>query len=306
MTRREKILRIAASAALAGLFVFASVEASSTIGLNVSTGGTLSVTGNSHMTADLFVYGGDLALGTGSATTTLTVDSTGNLGVGTVSPKSALYVIGAGTFSTDLSLNGGDLNISDGISTSTLTSSGGNLGVGSGSTTPSALFSISATNTATNNNAARFLVSTSTATATSTAFIIDSNGRVGVRTSSPTAGVSFEVAGIASTTKLIVGGNQTTSLISNILFGTCSYNEANIQASSTKSTNCTGATGVDSTYNVFVTPVWLENGLVFTSASATAADTIQVTVLNTANASGTGFGVGIDPVTRSWYWMAIK
>lgn len=288
------------SVVLSVFFVVAIVEAATTISTNINTGGTLTVTGVGH-------------------------------------------------FTDDININGGDINLGSGSATSTLTSVAGKLGIAS--STPFGVFSVSATSTATLSSMPVFVVSTSTATATTTAFIIDSNGKVGIGTTSPyaqvstvgvVAGTAFHAndstatstfqggvilnskggaVGIASSTPFValgITGTTTSSAgailglngapINQIRFGTCTYNPgAGIAASSTVSTNCTGATGVVTSDNVFVTPVNLEAGLVFVAASSTAADVIQVSVFNTGwRNGGLANGVSVTPVSRSWFWIAIR
>ncbi|MBI4991617.1 MAG: hypothetical protein HZB99_00140, partial [Candidatus Harrisonbacteria bacterium] len=60
-----------------------------------------SFTGNTSVQQDLFVYGGDINLGTGSATSTLT-SANGKLGVGSTSPSQTLAVQGNALFSGNI------------------------------------------------------------------------------------------------------------------------------------------------------------------------------------------------------------
>lgn len=110
---------------------------------------------------------------------------------------------------------------------------------------------------------------------------------------------SLVVQGTASTTALKVGGGNT---ISGLLFGTCAF-AANgaITASTTQSSQCSGATGVVTTDKVFVTPRFIETGLVLIGASSTVNGAIQVSVFNMAMATGT-----FQPASTTWSWMAIR
>jgi len=128
------------------------------------------------------------------------------------------------------------------------------------------------------------------------------NSKIGVASSSPYLALGVTGTSTASAGMLI--GSEGSG-ITQFLFGTCTYNpSASITASTTLSTNCTGATGVETFDRVFVTPVSLEEGLVMTSASSTISDVIQVTVHNTGQ--GTVLGADISPASATWNWMAIR
>jgi len=123
-----------------------------------------------------------------------------------------LYVSTVTHFEGDVHVNGGDLVLGSGSATTTLTSAAGMLGLGS--STPGALFSIQG-----DTNVALYVaglsvgtadvvrVSTSTASATTTAFVITSNGRVGIGTTTPSRDLS--VTGNIQ----VSGGNNATSTI---------------------------------------------------------------------------------------------
>jgi len=97
MSGKEKLLLFVAFVAAAALFIAISVGAATTLSTNISTGGTLTVTGvvtavgNVHAGTDLSVSGGDFNLGTGSATTTVT-SASGLLGVASTAPWGLLSV----------------------------------------------------------------------------------------------------------------------------------------------------------------------------------------------------------------------
>lgn len=134
----------------------------------------------------------------------------------------------------------------------------------------------------------------------SNTFVIDPNANtVGVASSSPYVALGV-VGTTTSSAGVLVGANG--SAITQILFGTCTYNPgAAITASTTRSTNCTGATGVRSGDRVFVTPRTLEQHLILTSASSTANDVIQVTVYNTGINGG-----NITPASAAWDWISFR
>lgn len=74
------------------------------------------------------------------------------------------------------------------------------------------------------------------------------------------------------------------SLISNILFGTVTITCASATASATGS-NAATITGLASGAKVFVTPGSMPQGFVLVSASATAANTITASFLNSTTAN---------------------
>jgi len=143
---------------------------------------------------------------------------------------------------------------------------------------------------------------TSMVQASSTRFSVHDTAYFGgTATSTFDSAGNLTVIGTASSTDAIIGGDDTNGTIAGIVFGTCTYNPGEaITASSTLITSCTGADGVRTADRVFVTPRSLEDQLIFTSASSTAANVIQVSVFN---AGGRG---DLTPASRSWDWMAIR
>lgn len=92
-------------------------------------------------------------------------------------------------------------------------------------------------------------------------------------------------------------GSGTT--VSGLLFGTCTVNfGTSIGAGQATTTNCV-ATGITTSYKVFVTPSTLEPNFVFNSASSTAPDTIQVQAFNSTTTA-------VTISSHTWSWMAIK
>jgi hypothetical protein len=106
--------------------------------------------------------------------------------------------------------------------------------------------------------------------------------------------------GLASTTQLSVGTTAYVSTISGISFGTCAVDLPSITASTTAVADCS-ATGVAGTSDrIFVTPASSTNNIIFTSASATGAGTIQVAAFNA------GWAGAVNPDVKIWSWMAIR
>ena len=137
-------------------------------------------------------------------------------------------------------------------------------------------------------------------TTTATSVIIGSaTANVGIASTSPY--VALGVTGTTTSSAGMVIGSSGTA-ITQMLWGTCTYNPgASIVGSSTRSTNCTGATGVRSGDKIFITPNSLATHLVMTSASTTSTnDVIQVSVYNTG-VIGT-----ITPASATWTWMAMR
>ncbi|MDO8584825.1 MAG: hypothetical protein Q7R85_01750 [bacterium] len=106
------------------------------------------------------------------------------------------------------------------------------------------------------------------------------------------------VVGTASTTNLLVGGGST---ISGIVTGFCNIPNSGIPASTTVGVLCSSATGILTSYRVFVSATGsLPVNFVVTQASSTAADTIGLLIANlgyptavtqTGNVSFNFFGV---------------
>ncbi|MBI2096207.1 MAG: hypothetical protein HYT43_01070 [Candidatus Taylorbacteria bacterium] len=283
----HKVLRSAVShIILLAIFIAATVSAATTISTNIQTDGTLSVTGVGHFTDDINVYGGSINLGTGSASTTLTTLSETLL-----------------SLSDDLDIYGGELNLGSGSATTSLTSSGGRLGLAS--TSPWGFYSIESPGGATVGTANPIFVVGDQGTTSPFLFVSGNNGNVGLGSTSPT-----QVLSVTGTTTSSLGMRigATGSGITQLRFGTCTYNPGvAINASTTVSTNCTGATGAQTFDRVFVTPVELEAGLVLVAASSTADDVIQVSVFNTGWRNGGALnGASVTPTSRSWFWMAIR
>ncbi|HEY4493264.1 MAG TPA: hypothetical protein VJB98_01455 [Candidatus Paceibacterota bacterium] len=104
-------------------------------------------------------------------------------------------------------------------------------------------------------------------------------------TYSTTTSASFDTA---STTNLVVGGGTT---LTGVIMGTCTFQALAITASTTGYVNCVNATGTHVNDVIFVTATSsLANGFVIQAASTTAADTINIRLLNTGIVAGNTVG----------------
>src|SRR3989344_1771430 len=95
-------------------------------------------------------------------------------------------------------------------------------------------------------------------------------------------GTTFDQIGTAaSTTALRVGSDQI-STINGLIFGFCNIPNTEVTATSSSYADCTGATGVTSSYRVFVQATSsLPTGLIVEAASSTATTgTINVRIFN--------------------------
>lgn len=251
---------------LFGLLVSAmAANAASTISTNISTGGTLAVTGASTLTGAVAV--------TGAINASSTLATSGNM---TVVAGYGLDTAGAGV-----------LNLGTTTATTVIVgSASAKVGVGA-TTTPLAALSVN-----TEAGSPGFVVGSTTATH----FIVDKVGFVGVASSSP-----YTALAVTGTTTSSAGVRigSAGSGVSQLLFGTCTVTFASITASSTQVSTCS-ATGVGLTDRVFVTPHISDNGIIFVSASSTAANVIQVALFNV------GLSGAVNPADNTWSWMALR
>ncbi|QQG38320.1 MAG: hypothetical protein HYS26_02095 [Candidatus Kaiserbacteria bacterium] len=106
-----------------------------------------------------------------------------------------------------------------------------------------------------------------------------------------TVGDDLTVTGTASSTDLIVGNDQV-STISGMIFGACNIASVAVTASSTAYVNCTGATGVTSSYKVFVQATSsFPTQLTIRAASSTATTgTINLLLVNDGITGGNSSG----------------
>ncbi len=277
MVRRYSI--VAATVVLSTLFAVGVVSAATTISTNISTGGTLTVTGAVTTAGD----------GTfGDAATDLNI-FTGTLQASTT----ALFTSGFTTYgnltvdklaTTTVTFNQAGINFDSG--TFVIDPNSDRLGVGTSS--PFSALSV---------HAAAGVTGFSVGSSTATYFTVNHLGRTGVASTSP-----YVALGVTGTTTSSAGAviGAVGSPVTQLLFGTCSVDFGAIAASTTVMATCT-ATGVTTTDKVFVTPASLENQIILVSASSTAADTIQVAAYNTGATVGS-----INPAAATWSWMGIR
>lgn len=223
----ERLLILVLAVVIAVSWGTTVVQAATTISTNVSTGGTLSVTGLSTF------------LG-GATTTTLTL------------------------------LNGEVIsNATDGVI---------QLGGIASST------SITLLNGETITNATDGTVAITAATVSTSADL-----SVG---DDATVADDLTVTGTASTTDLKVGSDMV-STVSGMIFGYCTIATVTVNATSTAYRDCTGATGVTSSYRVFVQATSsLPAGLHIEAASSTATTgTINVRIVNATVGANQATGI---------------
>jgi len=317
INRINSALRIGLVSLIAIMTTVGIVSAVTTIGSNISTGGTLGVTGATTLGNNVTIpayysldtaASGDLNIGTSTATaitigglqatTTFPfivranygLDSTGALYLGTSTATS--LTIGRKTVVITID---GNLTIPAAYSLDVATA--GSLNIG--------------TSTATSLTIGKSGVTTTFPGLASANYGVDSTGALYLGTSTATsltvgkAGITTTVSGLmvssanASSTLHSFGAGTT---VQKMIFGTCTPTLDSINASTTLSAICTGSEGVDATtWKVFVTPYITNPDIIFSSASSTA-NGIQVSVLNTA-VSNVG---AINPNDNLWSWMAIK
>lgn len=267
------------------------VQGSTTIGLNINTGGTLAVTGAMTASSTVQITGavttyGNVTLGDAVADSVTANGYFTQLRIGTGSTFGNIGTVGADELGVegDVEIDGiawfdGVLQASSTVLLGGATTFYGNLTVNQSATT-TVSFSSAGINFDSNT------------------FVIDPNAnRVGVASSSPYVALGVVGTTTSSAGALIGAGG---SAITQLLFGTCSVDLPAIAASSTAVATCT-ATGVTTADKVFVTPASAPNQIIFTSASSTAADTIQVAAYNTGATEGS-----INPAAATWSWMAVR
>lgn len=134
--------------------------------------------------------------------------------------------------------------------------------------------------------------------ATSTLAVTGTSSFTGIATIAYASTTATTNSGTASTSALVVGGNSINGTLSGIIFGTCDIVQRALTASTTGGFACTGATGITTSYKVFVmatssigsylaNPV---NGFVVAAASSTALNTIGVELSNLTGVANTPAG----------------
>lgn len=270
---------------LSVFFVVVGVFGASTVGPNISTGGTLTVdgastlTGNVAMSGTLKVTGALYASSTGlvdgnfivGQTATVTA-STGDLAVkGSLSASSTLVVTGASFLYGNANFNGN----------ATVTASTGDLAV-KGSLSASSTLVITGISSLYGDVRVNGFATTSSATGN-----ILTNGSVGIASTSPTTALG--VTGTTTTSAGIrIGG--TGSAINHMVFGFCMIPDTTTVSTTSISATCTPSAtslGVEPSHRIFVSATGtFANRFVITGASSTAVDVIQVTIINVDSSGG--------------------
>ncbi len=332
ITKLKLILQISISTIVTALAVIGIVNAATTIGTNINTGGTLTVSGANTFNGNS-TFGdaaGDVNLFTGTLQASTTALFTNgltaygnstfgdaaadvNLFTGTLQASTtALFTNGLLTYGNSTFGDGaGDVNLFTGTlqaSTTALFTSGltsyGNLTVtNNGLTTlvnaSSTLLSVSGTG----------YIGGANGLILSDGSITDTSGNISFddETLTSTGNINFNTASSTGLTKVqtlkVSSGGST---LSGILFGTCSVDPQSItSATSTLVAASCAASGVRSEDTVFVTPpsdtISNDNWLVFEGASAsTTAGYIEITLFNASTTAA------IDGSARTWKWMSIR
>jgi len=263
-------MTVALSVILSIVLVVAIAEASTTISTNISTGGTLSVTGASTLTGNVTASGtldvsGLTTLGQASSTRLSVFDTSYFGGTATSTFDSAGNLSVAGT--ADVT---GASTLSSTLTVSGLTS------LGQASSTRLSVFDTA------------YFGGTATSTFSS-AGALTLVGDLSLTTASSTGLVKVDSLQVSS------GGDT----VADLQFGTCTVTIGSIAVNQTVMATCT-ATGVTTNHEVFVTPYITDDDVIMTSASSTAADTIQIAVYNASSTAA------VDPADNSWSWMGIR
>ena len=286
------IWQVVVASLVATLATVGLVGAATTIGSNVTTAGTLNVTGTNTL------YGATNIGGAITATSTLNVTGLTTLG----NASTTLLTVGA---SDQLLLAPGSITDTSGaisFGNENLTTTGT---LAAGATTITGNLSTSAV--------FNFDSASSTAGGTDTLKVATIN--------SDTGAISFGNENLTTTGAINTGTASTTglatldsfkvsstgSVVSGIRFGTCAVDPAsiNIATSSTAMTTSCAATGVTSSDQVWVTPPSdLDSGdnwLIFKGATASSTDgNISITLFNASTT------VAVDGPSKTWSWMAIR
>ena len=177
-----------------------------------------------------------------------------------------------------------------------LATTGGSVGVGT--TTPTSLFSFHGNSLL---SGTAFFGAAITATSTLNVTGLTTLGNASTTVLSVSGASYFSTAsttGLATISSMKVSSIGDT--VSDIQFGTCTVTIGSVTASSTAIATC-AATGVTTSHRVFVTPYITDPQILFSSASSTDNDVIQIAVYNVAATAG-----AINPADNVWSWMAIK
>ena len=248
LIKDSNLLKMVIAVLVGVFFVVGGVSAATTISTNVSTGGTLSVTGASTLTgltsmiqasSTRFSVHGTAYFG---GTATSTFDSAGNLtvigtlgvtGVSTLTGRTDMIQASSTRFSVH------DTAYFGGTATTSITSAG----------------VITLTNGETIANA--------------------TNGDITL------TATNLVLVGTASTSAVKVGDEPNATTINGMVAGYCTFPTVTITASTTGMASCADATGVASGDRIFVQATSsLPDVFVIQAASSTATDVIQVDITN--------------------------
>ncbi len=235
--------------------------------------GTLLAQNNITTTGDVFALGGDINIGTGSATSTLT-SSNGRLGIGSSTPYG--YV--------SINPDGGEPSFVVGSSTTQfIITDSGNVGIGS--TTPSQVFSVNGASLFSSNVTTEGTLAVTGATTLSSSLAVSGatviTTSLGVATSTPTG--AFAVGGDAYIGGALTVFEQTTGALT-----------------ATSTLAVTGETTLSSTLTVNSAATF-QDALIVSSASATSTFAGNVTVAGLFDITGgtLQFGTGSATSTLS-------
>ena len=265
--RRDGVLPVTIAVVASMLFVVMSTSAATTISTDITTGGAVYATGTLQATGAVITYGagtfgdaaGDFQIFGGQ----LQASSTALFG-------GAVTVYGAATFgdaAADYQIFVGQLQASSTALFGGAVTTYGNATLGDAvgdSVTANAYF-------------------TQLRIGTGTTF--DQIGTVGADELGVEGDAEIDgtlsIGTAASTTALRVGSDQI-STINGLIFGFCNIPNTEVTATSSSYADCTGATGVTSSYRVFVQATSsLPTGLIVEAASSTATTgTINVRIFN--------------------------
>lgn len=314
---------VALSAIIVAALSVQAALAATTISTNINTGGNLTVTG----TATIGSSDGPLQVNAGllSATTSIGV-LYGGTGL-TTAPSNNQILLGNSSSGYTLSATSslGFILLSSLSATAPATYNaltgaiGFNLGVANSwtalqqfnSNASSSLFSTNgplyvgttATTTIQGNNATSSFSGNITINGAFGLDVAPAGGVLNIGTSSASSiniaksGVTTAVGGPLTVSGATTLANSSTA-INSILFGFCNIaNSANINASSTAYFNCTGATNLTTSYEVFVQATSsLPSFLIIQSASSSAANTINLQIYNATTTATAPGGISIN------YW----
>ena len=310
------LLQVIVASMVATLATAGIVGAATTIGNNITTGGTVAAL-EATVTA---AYGLDTAaagqpnIGTSTATsirigdTGVTTTNAGALTVtGATTLSSTLGVTGLATFSNNITVPaayGLDTAAAGVLNIGTTTANAITIGSSGITTTNAGALTVTGAATLSSTLGVTGLATFSNNITVPAAYGLDTAaaGVLNIGTTTATtinigkAGVPVVIANASSTLANFGGGTTVTGL----LFGTCTVDfGTEIGPGVATTTNCLAA-NVDNTYNFFVTPKDLETYVAFNSASSTSSGVIQVQVFNTSTSTP------VTTASHTWSWMAIK